>query len=53
MHGVFVDLVRLVATEVEVGDYLGDILNSNGGGAKALSDRVGSAWGKFQELSGV
>ena len=53
VHGVFVDLVRLVATEVEVGDYLGDILNSNGGGAKALSDRVESAWGKFQELSGV
>ena len=43
MHGVFVDLVRLVATEVEVGDYLGDILNSNGGAAEALSDRVGSA----------
>lgn len=43
MHSVFVDLVRLVAAEVEVGGYLGDILNSNGGAAKALSDRFGSA----------
>ena len=43
VHSVFVDLVRLVAAEVEVGGYLGDILNSNGGAAKALSDRFGSA----------
>ena len=43
MHSVFVDLVRLVAAEVEVGGYLGDILNSSGGAAKALNDRFGSA----------
>ena len=43
MVSLFVDLVRLVAAEVEVSGYLGDILNSNGGAAEALSDRDGSA----------
>ena len=33
--------------------YRGDVINCYGGASEAVSTRIGSAWKKFRELSGV
>ena len=33
--------------------YLGDMISCYGGASEAVSTRIGSAWKKFRELSGV
>ena len=42
-----------VLEEVEKFCYLGDMISCYGGASEAVSARIGSAWKKFVELSGV
>ena len=42
-----------VLEEVEKFCYLGDMISCFGGASEAVSARIGSAWKKFRELSGV
>ena len=42
-----------VLEEVEEFCYLGDMISCYGGASEAVSARIGSAWKKFVELSGV
>ena len=42
-----------VLEEVEKFCYLGDMIICFGGASEAVSARIGSAWKKFRELSGV
>ena len=42
-----------VLEEVEKFCYLGDLISCYGGASEAVSARIGSAWKKFRELSGV
>ena len=42
-----------VLEEVEKFCYLGDMISCFGGASEAVSARIGSAWNKFRELSGV
>ena len=42
-----------VLEEVEKFCYLGDMISCYGGASEAVSARIGSAWKKFRELSGV
>ena len=42
-----------VLEEVEKFCYLGDVISYYGGASEAVSARIGSAWKKFRELSGV
>ena len=42
-----------VLEEVEKFCYLGDMISCFGGASEAVSVRIGSAWKKFRELSGV
>ena len=42
-----------VLEEVEKFCYLGDIISCYGGASKALNAKIGSAWKKIRELSGV
>ena len=45
--------VENVLEEVEKFCYLGDMISCYGGAFEAVSARIGSAWKKFRELSGV
>ena len=42
-----------VLEEVEKFCYLGDMISCYGGTSEAVNGRIGSAWKKFRELSGV
>ena len=42
-----------VLEEVEKFCYLGDMVSCYSGASEAVSGRIGSAWKKFKELSGV
>ena len=42
-----------VLEDVEKFCYLGDMISCFGGASEAVSARIGSAWNKFRELSGV
>ena len=42
-----------VLEEVEKFCFLGDVLSCYGGTSEAVSARIGSAWKKFRELSGM
>ena len=42
-----------VLEEVEKFCYLGDMISCYGGASEEVSARIGSAWKKFVELSGV
>ena len=42
-----------VLEEVEKFSYLSDVISCYGGASEAVSARIGSAWKKFRELSGV
>ena len=42
-----------VLEEIEKFCYLGDMISCFGGASEAVSARIGSAWKKFRELSGV
>ena len=42
-----------VLEELEKFCYLGDMISCFGGASEAVSARIGSAWKKFRELSGV
>ena len=42
-----------VLEEVETFCYLGNMISCYGGASEAVSAKIGSAWKKFKELSGV